>query len=38
MGKAYLIPADDIKENPFEERHYSALVNKRKTKLNRYSM
>ena len=22
MTKPYLIPADDIKENPFEERHY----------------
>ena len=27
MGKAYLIPADDIKENPFEERHYYKIYN-----------
>ena len=27
MGKAYLIPSDDIKENPFEERHYYKIYN-----------
>ena len=27
MGKAYLIPADDIKGNPFEERHYYKIYN-----------
>ena len=27
MGKAYLIPADDIKENPFEESLYFKIYN-----------
>ena len=27
MGKPYLIPADDIRENPFDEKHYYKIYN-----------